>query len=92
MPLPTTTRSWCGGSTYCPRNSDTASGRAILAETLARFPAARTVSLEGERGNAPAIRFYERNGFAQARLGACCGDRSDIQAIIMEKSLTRAEA
>jgi ribosomal protein S18 acetylase RimI-like enzyme len=62
-------------------------GRALLAKTLARFPAARTVSLEVERANAPAIRFYERNGFAQARLAACCGDRSDIQAIIMEKAL-----
>ena len=67
-------------------------GAVLLAGTLARFPAARRVTLEVERANPPAIRFYERNGFAQARLGACCGDRSDIQAIIMEKALTRAEA
>jgi ribosomal protein S18 acetylase RimI-like enzyme len=67
-------------------------GRALLAETLARFPGARTVTLEVERSNGPAIRFYEGNGFAQARVAACCGDRSDIEAIIMEKALaSRAE-
>ena len=67
-------------------------GQALLAETLARFPAARLVTLEVERANAPAIRFYERNGFVQARLAACCGDRSDIQAIVMERVLpSRAE-
>ena len=64
-------------------------GAALLAKTLHRFPEARRVTLEVERANAPAIRFYERNGFAQARLSGCCGDRSDVQAIIMEKALER---
>lgn len=62
-------------------------GAALLARTLDRFPAARRIILEVERGNTPAIRFYERNGFTQVRLSGCCGDRSDIQAIVMEKRL-----
>jgi ribosomal protein S18 acetylase RimI-like enzyme len=68
-------------------------GAALLGRTIDRFPVARCFTLEVERSNAPAIRFYERNGFVQARLSGCCGDRSDIQAIIMERLLQpRAES
>ena len=63
-------------------------GRALLDETVARFPGAPRVRLEVEPKNVSAIRFYERNGFRPIATAASCGGRSDLAALIMEKALT----
>jgi len=62
-------------------------GSALLERTLSRFPDARCVRLEVEPRNEGAIRFYERNGFRRMHpAGSCCG-RSDLKAVVMEKTL-----
>ena len=66
-------------------------GKALLAGTLAAFPAARAVSLEVHPNNAPAIAFYARAGFAELSRGNACG--GDITAgvahMVMRKTLPR---
>ncbi len=63
-------------------------GRALLQATLACFPDAGRVWLEVEPQNEPAIRFYERCGFARLDKITSCGGRSELKAIIMEKGLS----
>ena len=62
-------------------------GQALLDETVARWPGARSARLEVEPANGAAMRFYEKNGFRQVSTSSCCGDRSDLNAIVMEKVL-----
>ncbi|MBA3447746.1 MAG: GNAT family N-acetyltransferase [Pseudaminobacter sp.] len=63
-------------------------GRMLLAEVEDSFPDARTVRLEVEAANAPALAFYRRNGFVQAGETANCGGpTSGIPAMVMEKTL-----
>lgn len=64
-------------------------GKALLAASLAGFPAARAVSLEVHPNNAPAIAFYARAGFAELSRGNACG--GDIAAgvahMVMRKNV-----
>ena len=62
-------------------------GKALLRETIARFPGASRLTLEVEPQNKLEIRFYERNGFREMLRSACCGGRSELSAIVMEKAL-----
>lgn len=63
-------------------------GRALLRETLARYPAARTVRLEVEPRNLRAIAFYESEGFVRVGMiehGSDAGGRWN--ALLMQKRL-----
>lgn len=63
-------------------------GRSLLDEVEASFPEARSLRLEVEEANSPAIAFYEANGFQPAGRTADCGGGSGMPALILEKPLT----
>ncbi|WFP61127.1 GNAT family N-acetyltransferase [Mesorhizobium sp. WSM4904] len=63
-------------------------GRSLLDEVEASFPEARSLRLEVEGANSPAIAFYEANGFRPAGRTADCGGGSGMPALILEKRLT----
>ncbi|RRI00907.1 GNAT family N-acetyltransferase [Mesorhizobium tamadayense] len=71
----------------CPDCQRQGIARALLDEVEASFPEATTLRLEVEEANAPAIAFYEANGFRPAGSTADCGGGSGIPALIMEKRL-----
>ena len=62
-------------------------GQSLLAEVEASFPEARILRLEVEEANAPAIAFYEANGFRLVGRTADCGGGSGMPAIVLEKRL-----
>lgn len=63
-------------------------GRMLLEEIEGSFPEARTLRLEVEGANAPAIRFYKTNGFTEAGQSSDCGvAESGIPALLLEKRL-----
>ncbi|RWM05847.1 MAG: GNAT family N-acetyltransferase [Mesorhizobium sp.] len=62
-------------------------GRSLLDEVEASFPEARTLRLEVEEANSPAIAFYAANGFRSAGRTADCGGGSGMPALILEKRL-----
>ena len=62
-------------------------GQSLLDEVEASFPEARILRLEVEEANAPAIAFYEANGFRPAGRTSDCGGGSGIPALILEKRL-----
>ncbi|TGP26903.1 MULTISPECIES: GNAT family N-acetyltransferase [unclassified Mesorhizobium] len=62
-------------------------GQSLLDEVELSFPEARILRLEVEAANAPAIAFYEANGFRPAGRTADCGGGSGIPALILEKRL-----
>jgi len=62
-------------------------GQSLLDEIEASFPEARTLRLEVEEANAPAIGFYEANGFRPAGRTVDCGGGSGIPALVLEKQL-----
>lgn len=63
-------------------------GSMLLEEIEDSFPEARTLRLEVEGANAPAIRFYEANGFIQiGQVGDCGASGSGIPALLFEKRL-----
>ena len=62
-------------------------GQSLLDEIEASFPEARTLRLEVEEANAPAIGFYEANGFRPAGRTVDCGGGSGIPALVLEKRL-----
>ncbi|TIQ30610.1 MAG: GNAT family N-acetyltransferase [Mesorhizobium sp.] len=63
-------------------------GRSLLDEVEASFLEARSLRLEVEEANTPAIAFYEANGFRPAGRTADCGSGSGMPALILEKRLT----
>jgi ribosomal protein S18 acetylase RimI-like enzyme len=69
-----------------PGEQGTGIGRRLLDAALARFPDAARIWLEVEPGNAPAIAFYERQGFRREAAQASCGGRSDLTSIVMARS------
>ena len=62
-------------------------GRSLLDEVEASFPEARTLRLEVEEANSPAIAFCEANGFRPAGRTADCGGGSGMPALMLEKRL-----
>lgn len=63
-------------------------GRDLLAEISDCFPTARTLRLEVEEANTPAIDFYRAHGFTQTGSTANCGCAdSGIPAAVYEKKL-----
>lgn len=63
-------------------------GSMLLEEIEDSFPEARTLRLEVEGANAPAIRFYEANGFTEiGQVGDCGASGSGIPALLFEKRL-----
>ncbi|AZO24069.1 GNAT family N-acetyltransferase [Mesorhizobium sp. M1E.F.Ca.ET.045.02.1.1] len=62
-------------------------GRSLLDEVEASFPEARTLRLEVEEANSPAIAFYEAHGFRPAGRTGDCGGGSGIPALVLEKRL-----
>jgi ribosomal protein S18 acetylase RimI-like enzyme len=62
-------------------------GGRLMAETFKAFPGVRLHRLEVEPRNAPAIAFYEHNGFSRAGSIDDCGGSSGVAALILERSL-----
>ncbi|MES0099638.1 GNAT family N-acetyltransferase [Mesorhizobium sp. M0019] len=62
-------------------------GQALLDEIEASFPEARTLRVEVEEANAPAIAFYRARGFLPAGNTADCGGASGLPALVLEKQL-----
>lgn len=62
-------------------------GRMLLEEIEASFPEARTLRVEVEEANAPAIAFYRAQGFLTAGNTADCGGGSRLPALIFERPL-----
>ena len=63
-------------------------GRDLFAEIETCFPGARSLKLEVDPGNEPAIGFYEAHGMTQTGSTGNCGrDNSGIPAVIMSKQL-----
>ncbi|WP_420409096.1 GNAT family N-acetyltransferase [Hoeflea sp.] len=63
-------------------------GRDLFAEIETCFPGARSLTLEVDPGNEPAIAFYEAHGMKQTGRTENCGkDQSGIPALIMTKPL-----
>ncbi|WP_245436971.1 GNAT family N-acetyltransferase [Mesorhizobium helmanticense] len=60
-------------------------GQALLEEVEASFPEARTLRVEVEEANAPAVAFYRAQGFLPAGNTADCGGGSGLPALIFEK-------
>jgi ribosomal protein S18 acetylase RimI-like enzyme len=64
-------------------------GGMLLVEIIESFPEARAIRLEVEEKNAPAIAFYEANGFAKTgRTDNCGADQSGVPALVYERTLT----
>ncbi|MER8369750.1 GNAT family N-acetyltransferase [Mesorhizobium sp. M0306] len=62
-------------------------GQALLDEIEASFPEARTLRVEVEEANAPAIAFYRSRGFLPAGNTADCGGASGLPALVLEKAI-----
>jgi ribosomal protein S18 acetylase RimI-like enzyme len=62
-------------------------GQALLEEVEASFPEARTLRVEVEGANAPAVAFYRSKGFLPAGASADCGGGSGLPALIFEKAI-----
>ncbi|WP_394689796.1 GNAT family N-acetyltransferase [Hoeflea sp.] len=63
-------------------------GRDLFAEIETCFPGAKTLSLEVDPGNEPAIAFYQAHGMKETgRTDNCGKDQSGIPALIMSKPL-----
>jgi ribosomal protein S18 acetylase RimI-like enzyme len=62
-------------------------GQALLEEVEASFPEARTLRLEVEEANAPAIAFYRSKGFLPTGRTADCGGGSGLPALILQKAI-----
>ena len=63
-------------------------GQLLLEEIEDSFPDARTIRLEVEAQNLPAIAFYRKNGFvAQGEVVNCGGSKFAIPALVFEKGL-----
>ncbi|MES0033077.1 GNAT family N-acetyltransferase [Mesorhizobium sp. M0040] len=62
-------------------------GQALLDEIEASFPEVRTLRVEVEEANAPAIAFYRSRGFLPAGNTADCGGASGLPALVLEKQL-----
>lgn len=62
-------------------------GQALLQEVEASFPEARTLRVEVEEANAPAVAFYRSKGFLPAGNTADCGGGSGLPALILEKAI-----
>ena len=63
-------------------------GRDLFAEIETCFPGARSLTLEVDPGNEPAIAFYQAHGMSETgRTGNCGKGESGIPAIIMSKPL-----
>jgi GNAT superfamily N-acetyltransferase len=64
-------------------------GGMLLDEIIESFPEARAIRLEVDEKNAPAIAFYEANGFTRTgRTDNCGADQSAIPALVYERTLT----
>ncbi|MBB6466634.1 GNAT family N-acetyltransferase [Aminobacter carboxidus] len=71
-----------------PGNQRAGVGRLLLDEVEQSFPEARTMRVEVEEANAPALVFYAASGFVRAGETANCGaEQSGIPALILEKKL-----
>ncbi|MER8778662.1 MULTISPECIES: GNAT family N-acetyltransferase [unclassified Mesorhizobium] len=62
-------------------------GQALLDEIEASFPEARTLRVEVEEANAPAIAFYRSRGFLPAGDTADCGGATGLPALVLEKAI-----
>ncbi|MER8381841.1 GNAT family N-acetyltransferase [Mesorhizobium sp. M1399] len=62
-------------------------GQALLDEIEASFPEARTLRVEVEEANAPAIAFYRSRGFLPASDTADCGGATGLPALVLEKAI-----
>ncbi|RWK55823.1 GNAT family N-acetyltransferase [Mesorhizobium sp.] len=62
-------------------------GQALLEEVEASFPEARTLRVEVEQANAPAVAFYRSKGFLPAGTTADFGGGSGLPALIFEKAI-----
>lgn len=63
-------------------------GRDLFAEIETCFPGARSLTLEVDPGNEPAIAFYKAHGMSETgRTDNCGKDQSGIPALIMTKPL-----
>ncbi|MER8882354.1 GNAT family N-acetyltransferase [Mesorhizobium sp. M0816] len=62
-------------------------GQALLDEIEASFPEARTLRVEVEEANAPAVAFYRARGFLPAGNTADCGGASGLPALVLEKAI-----
>ncbi|MER8716103.1 MULTISPECIES: GNAT family N-acetyltransferase [unclassified Mesorhizobium] len=62
-------------------------GQALLDEIEASFPEARTLRVEVEEANAPAIAFYRSRGFLPAGNTADCGGATGLPALVLEKAI-----
>ncbi|RWP06976.1 GNAT family N-acetyltransferase [Mesorhizobium sp.] len=62
-------------------------GQALLEEVEASFPEARTLRVEVEEANAPAVAFYRSKGFLPVGNTADCGRGSGLPALILEKAI-----
>ncbi|MEP1441949.1 MAG: GNAT family N-acetyltransferase [Hyphomicrobiales bacterium] len=58
-------------------------GRQLMDFALGTYPHARDVTLEVDEANQAAIAFYQHLGMAISGSTPCCGDDSDIPALIM---------
>jgi ribosomal protein S18 acetylase RimI-like enzyme len=71
-----------------PRMQRQGVGSDLLAEIESCFDGARTLRLEVEPANSPAVAFYRARGFMEAGQVENCGSSdSAIPAIVMEKAL-----
>lgn len=88
-------RAACNGSVslerlyVLPQAQGSGIGRRLYDAMRARFPAAKSIRLEVEPRNAPAIAFYRRIGFAEVGAGAACGGdaAAAIPHLIMQITL-----
>ena len=63
-------------------------GRDLFAEIETCFPGARSLTLEVDPGNEPAIAFYQAHGMSETgRTDNCGKGESGIPALIMTKPL-----
>ncbi len=63
-------------------------GRSLLDEIEDSFPDARTIRLEVEAQNLPAVAFYSKNGFVpKGEVVNCGGSAFAIPAVVYEKRL-----
>jgi ribosomal protein S18 acetylase RimI-like enzyme len=60
-------------------------GKALLNESIARFPQARSFQVEVEPQNRSAVQFYQHNGFRELSRVGNCGGRHDLTSILMER-------
>lgn len=65
-------------------------GRRLMAATFAPFPAAVRHRLEVNPQNAPAIRFYERDGFEKVGDILVEGRSGDVEAFVYERAVRSA--